>query len=275
MAAGSTDLHPDYGPGGGKSTPYGIPWKITPAAQPLVKVRFDYADQSDPGPYPFGANTPIEGGATSSGDRHALMVDPRKCALYELYNAYYHANNKSTAGSGAIWTLTSNKLRPAGWTSADAAGLPILPGLVNYGEVMSGHIDHAIRFTAQTTNTAYIWPARHEAGSVTNANYPPMGARFRLGAGFNLPAADCAKPCQTVIQAMKTYGLILADNGSNWYFQGTTDARWTSTMVDQLKQIPASAFQAVDESCLVVGPNSGQARQPGTTAYINACQKSK
>jgi hypothetical protein len=275
MAAGSTDLHPDYGPGGGKSTPYGIPWQITPAGQPFVKVGFDYADESNPGPYPFGANTPIEGGATSSGDRHALMVDPKTCELYELYNAYYRANNKSTAGSGAIWTLTSNKLRPAGWTSADAAGLPILPGLVNYDEVTSGHIDHAIRFTAQTTDTTYRWPARHEAGSVTNANYPPMGARFRLAAGFHLPAAECAKPCQTVIQAMKTYGLILADNGSNWYFQGTTDARWTSTMVDQLKQIPASAFQAVNESCLIVSANSGQALQPGTPAYTNACQKSK
>jgi hypothetical protein len=272
MAAGSTHLHPDYGPGGGTS-PYGIPWQITPADPQFVKVHFDYADQSDRGPYPFSANTPIEGGKGASGDRHALMVDPTTCVLYELYDAYYHPGNKSTAGSGAIWNLDSNHLRPAGWTSADAAGLPILPGLVNYNEVISGPIDHAIRFTAQTTDTKYIWPARHEAGSVTTASYPPMGARFRLSARFTLPASECAKPCQVVIQAMKTYGLILADNGSNWFFQGTTDPRWTYTMVDQLKQIPASAFQAVDESCLIVNHNSGQALQPGTAAYKQACLK--
>jgi hypothetical protein len=270
MAAGSTFLHPDYGPSGA-FTPYGIPWQITPVQPRLVRVRFQYADQSDPGPYPFARNTPIEGGRNATGDRHALMVDPTTCTLYELYDAFYHPFNRSTAGSGAIWSLASDQLRPAGWTSADAAGLPILPGLVNYDEVLSGHIDHAIRFTVQTTDTSYIWPARHQAGSVSNANYPPMGARFRLSASFTLPATECATPCQVVIQAMKTYGLILADNGSNWYFQGTADRRWTSTMVQQLKQIPASAFQAVDESCLIVDPNSGQALQPGTPAYIQAC----
>jgi hypothetical protein len=271
MAAGSTFLHPDYGPGGG-SSPYGIPWQITPAHPHFVKLRFQYADQSDPGPYPFAANTPIEGGRNATGDRHALMVDPTTCTLYELYDAYYHPSNRSTAGSGAIWDLGSDHLRPAGWTSADAAGLPILPGLVNYDEVMSGHLDHAIRVTAQTTDNGYIWPARHQAGSVTNPDYPPMGARFRLSAGFTLPASECAAACQVVIQAMKTYGLILADNGSNWYFQGTADRRWTYTMVDQLKQIPASAFRAVDESCLMVDRNSGQALQPGTPAYDHACR---
>jgi hypothetical protein len=270
MAAGSTDLHPDYGPGGGAS-PYGIPWQITPADPTLVGVTFQYADQSDPGPYPFAANTPIEGGSDSSGDRHALMVDPTTCVLYELYDAHYQPGDRSTAGSGAIWKLDSNQLRPAGWTSADAAGLPILPGLVNYDEVMSGHLDHALRVTAEITDTSYVWPARHEAGSVTNAADPPMGARFRLSAGFSLPRSECARPCQVVIRAMKTYGLILADNGSNWFFGGTTDPRWTYTMVDQLKQIPAGAFQAVNESCLIVNPNSGQALQPGTAAYRKAC----
>jgi hypothetical protein len=272
MAAGSTYLHPDYGPGGG-SSPYGIPWQVTRAHPRLVKVKFEYSDESDRGPYPFAAGTPIEGGTNATGDRHALMVDPKTCVLYELYDAHYRPHNRSTAGSGAIWKLDSNHLRPAGWTSADAAGLPILPGLVNYNEVMSGHIDHAIRFTAQSTDTKYIWPARHEAGSVTNAGYPPMGARFRLSARFELPASRCAKPCQTVIRAMKTYGLILADNGSNWFFQGTADRRWTYKMVDQLKQIPASEFQAVDESCLIVRPSSGQARQPGTAPYKRACHK--
>ena len=270
MAAGSTFLHPDYGPGGG-SSPYGIPWQITSRHPTFVRIRFDYASESDPGPYPFSARTPIEGGPQATGDRHALMVDPKTCVLYELFNARYRSHNRSTAGSGAIWRLGSNHLRPATWTSADAAGLPILPGLVNYDEVMSGHLDHAIRFTAQTTDRRFIWPARHEAGAVSDGNYPPMGARFRLRANFHLSSSKCFRPCQVVIRAMKTYGLILADNGSNWYFEGTTDRRWTFTMVDQLKQIPASAFQAVDESCLMIHSGSGQARQPGTAPYRRAC----
>jgi hypothetical protein len=271
MSSGSTDLHPDYGPGGG-SSPYGIPFEVTSARPKFVKVRFGYASQSNAGPYPFSASTPIEGGKHATGDRHALMVDPANCKLYELYDAYYHADNRSTAGSGAIWNLRSNHLRPAGWTSADAAGLPITPLLVTYAEVMSGHIDHAIRLTAQTTDTSYVWPARHEAGAVTNSDYPPMGARFRLSAGFHLSRSQCAKACHVVIQAMKTYGLILADNGSNWFFQGATDRRWTYTMVDQLKQIPARAFVAVNESCLMVARNSGQARQPGSAAHRRACR---
>ncbi len=262
MAAGSTYLHPDYGPGGG-SSPYGIPWQITSPNPRFIHVRFQYASESDKGPYPFSASTPIEGGPQATGDRHALMADPKTCVLYELYDAHYRPGGASTAGSGAIWKLRENHLRPASWTSADAAGLPILPGLVNYDEVKSGHLDHAIRFTAQTTDRKFIWPARHEAGAVSDANYPPMGARFRLRASFHLPASRCSRPCQVVIAAMKTYGLILADNGSNWYFQGTTDRRWTYTMVDQLKQIPARDFQAVDETCLMVSPGSGQARQPG------------
>jgi hypothetical protein len=270
MASGATFLHPDYGPGGGAS-PYGIPWQVTPRRPAFVRIHFLYGSQSDRGPYPFSARTPIEGGAGATGDRHALMVDPSTCRLYELFDAQYHPGNGSTAGSGAIWNLQSNRLRPAGWTSADAAGLPILPGLVDYDEVRSGHIDHAIRFTAQTTSTAYLWPARHEAGSTGNPNYPPMGARFRLRASFRLPASRCARACQVVIQAMKTYGLILADNGSNWFFQGTADRRWSYTMVDQLKQIPAAAFQAVNESCLMVSANSGAARQPGTAAFAKAC----
>jgi hypothetical protein len=272
MDAGSTLLHPDYGPGGG-ANPYGIPWQITTRHPAFVKLRFQYADESDRGPYPFTARTPIEGGTNASGDRHALMVDPTTCVLYELYDAQYRSGSQSTAGSGAVWNLRSNRLRPAGWTSADAAGLPILPGLVNYDEIKAGHIDHAIRFTAQTTSTSYLWPARHQAGSTGNAGYPPMGARFRLKASFMLPASSCARACQVVVQAMKTYGLILADNGSNWYFQGTADRRWTYTMVGQLKAIPADQFQAVNEACLMVSAASGQARQPGTPAYERACRK--
>jgi hypothetical protein len=270
MASGSTLLHPDYGPGGGAS-PYGIPWQVTTPDPTLIGVRFLYGDESDPGPYPFSGRTLIEGGAEASGDRHALMVDPATCELYELYDAHYRANGGSTAGSGATWNLRSNRLRPAGWTSADAAGLPILPGLVNYDEVRSGRIAHAIRFTAQATSTSFRWPARHEAGATADPGYPPMGARFRLRASFRLPPSRCARPCQVVVRAMKTYGLILADNGSNWYFQGTADRRWTYTMVDQLKQIPAAAFQAVDERCLMVHPGSAQAWQPGTAGYRRAC----
>jgi len=260
MNSGSTFLHPDFGPSDDPSNPYGIPYTVVPAGHQFVNVTFQYGDESDAGPYPFGPDTPIEGGPGASGDRHAIMVDPSTCTLYELYDAQYSSSG-STAGSGAIWNLRSDALRPDTWTSADAAGLPILPGLVNYDEAASGSMDHAIRFTADCTENAYLWPARHEAGQA-DPSCPPMGARFRLKGTFSLPPAVCSPMCQTVVSTMKNYGLILADNGSNWYFQGTADTRWTYTDVDQLKQIPASAFEAVDESSLMVTPGSGQAVQP-------------
>ena len=266
MSASTTYLHPDYGPSGRLTEPYGIPWQIVARGTPLVPVRFTYASQSDPGPYPLSATTPTEHGS----DRHALMVDPATCTLYETWDTHYHPEGRSKAGSGAIWSLTCDALRPAGWTSADAAGLPILPGLVNYDEVAAGAMDHALRFTVACTQQAYVWPARHEAGQA-DAWCPPMGARFRLDASFTLPATSCAAACQAVLATLKTFGLILADNGSNWFFQGTADTRWTATQVDQLKQVPASAFQAVDESCLQVSPDSGQALRPGTPAYTAAC----
>jgi hypothetical protein len=266
MDSSTTFLHPDYGPSANKAKPYGIPWQIVSPSQPLVPVKFKYADQSDPGPYPLSSSTPIE----HASDRHAIMVNSSTCTLYELWHTHYHPNNRSKAGSGAIWSLDSDALRPAGWTSADAAGLPILPGLVNYDEASSGVMDHAIRFTAECTQQAYLWPARHEAGQ-NDPSCPPMGARFRLSASFNLPESECSSMCQTVIATMQTYGLILADNGSNWFFQGTADTRWTATEVNQLKQIPASDFVAVDESCLMVSPNSGQAYQPGTAGYSESC----
>ena len=266
MHASTTFLHPDYGPSGRKNKPYGIPWQIVSPSQRLLPLRFIYSSESDPGPYPLSSSTRIERGS----DRHAIMVNPSTCSLYELFGTHYHAKRMSTAGSGAIWSLQSNALRPAGWTSADAAGLAILPGLVNYDEVSSGSMDHAVRFTAQCTQQAYIWPARHEAGQA-DTNCPPMGTRFRLAASFALPPSQCSAACQTAINTMKTYGLILADNGSDWFFQGTADTRWTSTEVNQLKQIPASAFAAVDESCLMVTADSGQAYQPGTTGYAAHC----
>ena len=272
MASSTTDLHPDYGPSGDPRHPYGIPWVRVRKATPFVRVTFQYASESNRRPYPLTATTAIEGGS----DRHAIMVDSYRsatspsCTLFETYDTYYRAHGHSTAGSGATWNLTSNALRPAGYTSADAAGLPILPGLVNYDEVASRSLDHAIRFTAQCTQQAYLWPARHEAGQ-SNSQCPPMGARFRLNASFTLPVSQCAAFCQTVLTTMKTYGLILADNGSNWYFQGTADRRWTYAQVDQLKQIPANQFVAVDESCLMVSANSAQALQPGTPAHTAAC----
>ena len=256
MDSSSTFLHPDFGPSGDPTNPYGIPYTVVPPSQPFVNVTFQYASESDPGPYPLGAGTPIEGGQNSTGDRHAIMVDPTTCTLYELYDAQYSAGG-STAGSGAIWNLRSNALRPAGWTSADAAGLPILPGLLRYDEVESGQITHAIRMTAETTDTSYLWPARHEAGTRSDPDLPPMGARFRLKPSFDI--SGYSPQAQVVLRAMQHYGLILADNGSNWYFGGTADPAWPQSLVDELKTIPASAFEAVDESSLMVSPDSGQA----------------
>jgi hypothetical protein len=275
MDSSSTYLHPDYGPSGDSRSPYGIPWTVVGEHTVFAHLTFQYASESDKSPYPLTANTPIEGGS----DRHALMVDPhpsatsRACTLFETYDTHFRPDGRSTAGSGAIWRLTSNNLRPANYTSADAAGLPILPGLVNYDEVKSGAMDHAIRFTAQCTARSYIWPARHQAGQSVS-QCPPMGARFRLRASFTLPLSQCSAFCQTALHTMKTYGLILADNGSNWYFQGTADTRWTYGQVDQLKAIPARAFVAVDESCLEVSSSSGQARQPGTPQYRQHCHLS-
>lgn len=272
MSSATTYLHPDYGPSGDPHAPYGIPWTVVRKSTPFTHITFQYASESNRRPYPLTASTPIEGGS----DRHALMVDPYRsassaaCTLFETYDTYYHASGRSTAGSGATWNLRSNSLRPAGFTSADAAGLPILPGLVNYNEVASRAMDHAIRFTANCTQESYLWPARHEAGQ-NDSSCPPMGARFRLNASFTLPASQCSAFCQTVVTTMKTYGLILADNGSNWYFQGTADTRWTYNEVDQLKAIPANQFVAVDESCLMVNANSGLALQPGSAAYQSAC----
>lgn len=272
MDAPTTLLHPDYGPSGVATTPYGIPWTKVAPRTPFTKITFQDAIESYRGTYPLTRATRIEGGS----DRHALMVDPtataatHACTLFETYDTTYRTLGRSTAGSGAIWNLTSNSLRPLGFTSADAAGLPILPGLVNYDEVASGVMNHAIRFTVQCTQQSFIWPARHEAGQA-NAQCPPMGARFRLNASFQLPASSCSSFCQTVVTTMKSYGLILADNGSNWYFQGTADRRWTDGDVNQLEQIPASQFVAVDESCLMVNVNSGEALQPGTTAFASKC----
>jgi hypothetical protein len=250
-------LHPDFGPSyGAQSVPYGIPITTVAGTHAKVSVAFDYASESDRVGYPLGSDTKVEGGTWTSGsDQHTIVVDKTACRLYETWDT---RKSPWRAGSGAVWDLRSNRLRPSGWTSADAAGLPILPGLLRWDEVHAGRVDHAIRFTTNVTDRRFIWPARHQAGSVSNAAYPPMGARFRLKAGFSL--AGYGRDAQVVLTAMKAYGLVLADNGSPWYFQGTADDRWTAPLLDDLKRVPASAFEAVDSVRLMVSGNSGQVR---------------
>jgi hypothetical protein len=252
-------LHPDFGPSyGAQPVPYGIPITYVGGSHAKVSVTFMYSSESDHVGYPLGSDTRIEGGANASGDRHAVIVDKSTCRLYELWDVRRTASGRWTAGSGATWSLSANKLRPAGWTSADAAGLPILPGLLRWDEVKAGHVDHAIRFTTNITNRAYVWPARHQAGSVSNGAYPPMGARFRLKASF--PISRYRADTQVVLRAMKRYGLVLADNGSPWYFQGAQSGSWPSGLLDQLKTIPASAFVAVDTSSLRISSSSAAVR---------------
>ena len=238
MHSRRTLLHPDFGP-----PSYGIPYDVVGAGHHTVRIDFQYASESDRRPYPFGPDITIEGGS----DRHAIMIDKSDCTLYELFAARWNGGDPK-AGSGAIFHLEgprANDLRPAGWTSADAAGLSIFAGLLRYDEVNAGLVDHAIRVTADCTADRYIWPARHEAGS-GDPSCPPMGARFRLKANFDL--SGYGAKARVVIRAMQTYGLIVADNGSDWYFQGTVDGRWTNALLDQLKRIPARALQAIDAS---------------------------
>jgi hypothetical protein len=256
--AASRDLHPDFGPSyGAQSVPYGIPWQVVPDSHRKVHVSFTYADESDPGPYPLGPDTPIEGGQSASGDRHALVIDSGTCKLYETWDTHYSSSG-SHAGSGAIFGLGSDALRPAGWTSADAAGLPIFPLLLRWDEVKAGHVNHAIRFTVGQTDERYIWPARHEAGSASNHNLPPMGARARLRSTFSI--GHYSHYAQVVLRAMQTYGVIVADNGSDWYFQGDASTGWPDSLISELKTVPASAFDFVDESSLQASPNSARVR---------------
>jgi len=246
MKAYSTRIHPAFG-----RPPYGMPFKVVTNLHPKVYISFQYKSESDSSPYPFGLDIPIE----QTEDRHALMVNKDTCTLYELYRAYWNYG-RPKAGSGAIFNLKSNKLRPQGWTSADAAGLPILAGLIRYEEVMSGYVSHAIRFTTPRTDCRHRWPARHHSGSC-NSIYPPMGARFRLKASYDL--SRFTQSVRVILRAMKRHGIILADQGPNWYFWGTTDKRWTNSILSQLKTIPASAFQAVDVSRCIIDVDSGAA----------------
>ena len=255
MSPGSR-LHPDFGDAfGAQPVPYGIPITVIGAGHDKVRVRFRYAAESDRVRYPLGADTRIEGGKKAGGDRHAIILDRSTCRLYELFDTR-KVDGRWRAGSGAVWDLRSNDLRPRGWTSADAAGLPILPGLLRLGEVRSGNVDHAIRFTTDVTDRRFLWPARHQAGSVNNRSYPPMGARFRLKKSFDL--SGFGSDTRVVLRAMKTYGLVLADNGSPWYFQGARSRNWPHGLLDELKSVPARAFVAVDTSSLMVSRDSAQ-----------------
>jgi hypothetical protein len=243
-SCGLRNLHPDFGTVW-NGAPNGIPYVVVRGAQPKVPVSFYYDDESDVGPYPIPANAPIEGGANGTGDRHVLVVDVDNWKLYELFDARPVNGGASwTAGSGAIFDLGSNALRPMGWTSADAAGLPIFPGLVRYDEaVVSGRIDHALRFTCPRTRRAFVDPARHFASSDASSSLPPMGMRVRLKASFDLTGFP--PEVQVILRAMKKHGLLLADNGSGWYVSGAPDPRWSDENLASLRRVPSSAFEVL------------------------------
>lgn len=261
---GATDnVHADFGSGvwpPGSNSPIGIPFDIVPANQPFVQITsFRYAGESDPSPYPIPPNAHIEGGPNSNGDRHVLVLWQGGCKLYELYRAFPNGNGTWRADSGAIFDLTANApLRHDTWTSADAAGLPILPGLVRYEEVAAGEINHALRFTAPQTRKAHVWPARHDASDLTDPKYPPMGQRFRLKPGFNI--TGYSHDAQVILIALKKYGMILADNGSAWYISGAPNPNWDNGVLHELDKVVGSDFEAVNVSSLMADPDSGQVR---------------
>ncbi|HEY2333426.1 MAG TPA: hypothetical protein VGH58_00260 [Solirubrobacterales bacterium] len=241
-AHGDDRLHPDFG----SPRAYGFPYAVVGAGQPKLPIHYTaYGDESDPGPFPVPAGAPVEGGKGSDGDRHVLTVDRSTCTLYELYRAFpaHNGGARWNADSGARWDLRSTARRPDSWTSADAAGLPIFPGLVRYDEVAAGHLDHAIRVTFDSTRNAWVHPASHCAGDTSDPSAPSMGTRLRLKAGYGL--GGFSGGARVIAEALKRYGMIVADNGSNWYFSGSSDRRWDDETLDQLKGIPGSAFQVV------------------------------
>jgi hypothetical protein len=238
-----TGLHPDFGSGLWRGGPIGIPYTVVTGKQKKVRVRFRYADESDRGPYPIPPNVRIEAGS----DRHALIVDRSSCRLYELY-ALRRTPTGWVAGSGAIWSLRSNRLRPAGFTSADAAGLPILPGLARYDEVAAGRIDHALRFTVERTRRAYVYPARHYATRLTGSGLPPMGLRLRLRADFD--TSGFPPQARVILEALKHYGMVVADNGSSWFVSGAPDPRWSNDDLRTLGRVKGSEFEVVDPAAI-------------------------
>jgi hypothetical protein len=254
-----SNVHADFGSGLWDGGPIGIPFVKVPANQAMVDINFTaYGDESDPGPYPVPTSAPVEGGADADGDRHVLVLQESTCMLYELYRAFPNSDGSWDADSAAAYDLRSNALRPEGWTSADAAGLPIYPGLVTYDEVASGVIRHAIRFTAPDTRREYIWPARHFASDSDDPDLPPMGLRVRLKSSVDL--GHYPQQVRVILQAMKDYGLILADNGSPWYISGAPDPHWDNDMLHAMDDLQGSDFEAVYTDDLMVDEDSGQSR---------------
>jgi hypothetical protein len=241
-------VHADFGSGLWNGGPIGIPVTAVRGSQRKVGVQFEYADESDRGPYPIPRNVKIEGGRNADGDRHAIIVDRDRCRLYELFALYPTTSGGWRAGSGAIWNLRSNRLRPAGWTSADAAGLPIFPGLARYDEVARGRIDHALRFTVSRTRRAYVYPARHFASDATDPALPPMGLRVRLKSSFE--TRSFPRQARIVLEALKRYGMLVSDNGSDWFITGAPDPRWSNEQLHTLHRVTGSAFEVVDTTSL-------------------------
>jgi hypothetical protein len=262
-----TGLHPDFGAGLYNGSPIGIPYSVVASGvQPKVTLTIaatGYAGESDPGPMPIPASAPVEGGSSSTGDRHVLVLDRDACVLYELYNAHVQPDNSWTADSTAVWDLKSNTLRPYGWTSADAAGLPIFPGLARYDEVAAGAITHALRFTVQTSRKAYVLPATHWASNNTSTSAPPMGLRLRLKASVDISAYPAQS--RVVLTALKRYGLILADNGSNWYISGAPDDRWDNNDLHSLSGIKGSDLEVVQMGTVYTADPAGTA--PAITSF--------
>jgi hypothetical protein len=249
-------IHADFGAGTWEGGPIGIPYTVVPAGQPKVPVRFAYAGESDPGPYPVPPDAPVEGGPDAGGDRHVLVVQAGTCRLYELFDAHREGGGWR-AGSGAVFDLRANRLRPDGWTSADAAGLPILAGLVRYEEVARGRVGHAIRVTVDRSQAAHLWPARHHAGQA-GASLPPMGLRLRLRAGVDI--GGFPSQARVILRAMRTHGLVVADNGSSGFIGGVPDERWDNDALHQLRRVTLADFEAVDTTGLRVSPASAAAR---------------
>jgi hypothetical protein len=254
----ATGVHADFGAGIWDGGPIGIPFITVLGSQTKYNATFLYWDESDPGPYAVPLTVPIEGGSASTGDRHAIAIDTNNCILYELYRAFPQSSSWQ-ADSGSIFPLLLNSLRPSGWTSADAAGLPIFPGLARFDEIAAGEIRHALRFTVPTTRKAFVWPARHYASSQTGTQYPPMGVRFRLRASFDISGFSPTN--QIILKALKKYGMMIADNGSAWYLSGAPDPRWNDSDLHNLGAVHGSDFEVVDVSGLMISPDSGQARQ--------------
>jgi len=267
----SIGLHPDFGAGEYEGSRMGIPYVVVGNSQAMVNVNFtDYGDESDPGPMPIPANASIEGQPNATGDRHVLVLDNSTCFLYELFSGYPNSNGSWNAASASVWDLLSNQQRPWTWTSADAAGLPIFPGLVRYDEVAAGEIRHAIRFTLPQSRNAIVPPASHWAGNSTNPSAPPMGMRLRLKSSFNVSGYPAR--VQVILNALKRYGMIMADNGSAMYISGAPDDRWDNDELHTLGQVPASAFEVVQMNPVYTASSVPQGAPPTISSFATSAE---